>query len=139
MTATMTERLLRNFSRLTLVDWSRKEHQLWSTAREFRQRNIVMDLQVGADVKNSGLVEVVKVLKTNPRARVCVFVNFRSEALKWTGVLEGLLLDELMRTAVLHINLNMDKSKKIAFIRLLLCSYQKGQIQSPDFGSHCCR
>ena len=71
-----------------------------------------MDLQVGADVKNSGLVEVVNVLKTTPRARACVFVNFRSKAEKWTGVLEGLLSDELMRTPVLQINGDMDKSEK---------------------------
>ena len=127
MTATMTERLLRNFSKLTHVDWLLKEHQLWSTPTEFRQRNIVMDLHVGDQVKNCGLVEVVKVMKQESNARACVFVNFRSEAIKWSGVLEGLLSDELMRTAVLQINGDMDKSEKFAFIRLFVAAIKKGK------------
>ena len=36
MTATMTERLLKDFSRLTHVDWSLERHQLWSSPAQFQ-------------------------------------------------------------------------------------------------------
>ena len=88
MTATMTARLLADFSPLTYVNWALERHQLLSTPTEFQQRYIKMDLHVTGDVKNAGLVPVVKVLKDNRDSRACIFVNFRHEASKWTQELE---------------------------------------------------
>lgn len=116
MTAMMTAHPMKQFSRLTHVDWASPKHQHWSSPKEFRQRNITMDLHVSRDIKNVGLVDIVNVMKCEQRARACVFVNFCLEALKWIQVLEGMLSEELLRTAVLQINGDMDKSKKFAFI-----------------------
>ena len=127
MTATMTAHLLSDFSKLTHVDWSLERHQLWSTPSEFRQRYIKMDLHVTGDVKNAGLLPVIEVLKNDRNARACVFVNFRHEATKWTLALETLLSKELLRTAVLHVNGDMDKHEKFAFIRLFVAAIRAGK------------
>ena len=127
MTATMTARLLSDFSKLTHVDWSLQRHQLWSTPFEFRQRYITMDLHVTGDVKNTGLSPIVQLLKKDRDVRACVFVNFRHEATKWTQVLENLLSDELLSTAVLNVNGDMDKHEKFAFIRLFVAAIRKGK------------
>ena len=83
MTATMPTTLLGPFSDLRKVDWTRPQHQLWSSAREFRQRNILMDLHVMGDITQHALPPIVSLLKLNVDAHVCVFVNFKSEAVKW--------------------------------------------------------
>ena len=86
-----------------------------------------MDLHVTGDVKNAGLAPIVKLLKNDREVRACVFVNFRHEATKWTQALESLLSDELLRTAVLNVNGDMDKHEKFAFIRLFVATIRKGK------------
>jgi superfamily II DNA/RNA helicase len=118
MTATMSDSLLRSFKDLTSVDWTKPCHQLWSSAKEFQQRNIEMDLKVTGNVSEFGLPDVVKLLKTDDHAHVCIFVNFKSETSNWGGKLEALLAAELLRVGVVQINGDMDKHEKFAFIRL---------------------
>ena len=127
MTATMTERLLADFARLTHVDWTREQHQLWSSPAQFRQRYIDMDLHVTGDIKNAGLIPVVELMKQDRDARACVFVNFRHEACRVTQDLETLLSAELLRTAVLQVHGEMDKHEKFAFIRLFVAAIHKGK------------
>ena len=91
MTATMSPDLLRDFSALTHVDWTDPRHQMWASASEFRQREIKMEVHTTGDITQHALKDVVELLVSDCDAHVCIFVNFKSEATKWTGMLEKLL------------------------------------------------
>ena len=118
MTATMSTDLLRDLSSLTCVDWSQPRHQMWATASEFRHRDVKMEVFPSGDVTQGVLKAVVDLLASDADAHVCIFVNFKSEAAKWTTTLEKLLADKLLKVGVLAINGDMDKNEKFAFIRL---------------------
>ena len=57
-------------------------------------------------------------LSANPSSYAAVFVNFKSECVKWAEVLEEQLAAKAMTIDVLQINGDMDKHEKFAYIRL---------------------
>ena len=121
MTATMSADLLGDFSDLTHVDWTDQCHQMWASARDFRQRDIKMELQTTGEITQHALRRVVELLASDDVAHVCIFVNFVAEAERWASALEKLLAEERLPAAVITINGDMDKHEKFAFIRLF-CS-----------------
>ena len=118
MTATMTLSLIQSFSTLTSVDWSLPTRQLWSSAFEFRQRYIYMGLQVTGDIGQVSYPMLLSHLAANPSSYAAIFVNFKSECVKWAEVLEEQLAEKAMTIDVLQINGDMDKDEKFAYIRL---------------------
>ena len=130
MTATMTQSLLHHFSTLTSVDWSLPSRQLWLSAFEFCQRYIYMSLQVTGDIGQISYPMLLSHLSANPSSYAAVFVNFKSECVKWAEVLEEQLAEKAMTMTidVLQINGDMDKHEKFAYIRLFT-----GDLRMMDF------
>ena len=118
LTATMTRQLIPHLSKLTNVDWSSSERQLWSGAQEFQRRYISIDLKLVDNMCSSGSPDTVEFLKQDEIGCACIFVNFVNETLKWTVKVERLMDVENIDAHVLAINGQMDKHKKFAFIRL---------------------
>ena len=78
MLATMTLDLLPSFSKLTCIDRSLPEHQLWSDWYDFQQRYIDVDFDI-VDHMGRAYPTLFEHLKKNPDASAFIFVNFRSE------------------------------------------------------------
>ena len=122
LTATMTIPLLEGISHLTRVDWTLKSRQQWSSPSDFRQRYIKMGFDVTGDIGQIALPILVKKLREDKTMYACIFVNFRSETVKWGGVLEEQIADAKMDVDVLEVHGDMDKHEKFAFTRLFTTS-----------------
>ena len=122
MTATMPTSLIATLEDLTYVPWSKPCHQMRSSAKQFRQRYIDMDLRVQGDIQKLGLAELVLLLKESDDTHACVFVNFKSECAKWAAVLEGKIADNLLNVDVVQINGDQDKHEKFAYTKLFTTS-----------------
>ena len=118
LTATMTRQLLPHISKLTNVDWSMSERQMWSSSQEFRRRYITVKLKVVDNMCSSGSPDTIAFLKQDEVGCACVFVNFVAETSKWTEKIERLMDEAHIDAHVLAINGQMDKNEKFAFIRL---------------------
>ena len=77
-----------------------------------------MTFEATGDIGQKAYPQLVQRLKGDTTAYACVFVNFRSETVKWAKVLEDQLSDASMSTDVLQIHGEMDKHEKFAFTRL---------------------
>jgi superfamily II DNA helicase RecQ len=118
LTATMTRQLLPHLSKLTNVDWSSSERQLWSSAQEFQRRYITVKLKVVDNMCTSGSPDLIEFLQQDKAGCAFVFVNFVGETSKWTEKIERSMDAAHIDAHVLAINGQMHKHEKFAFIRL---------------------
>jgi len=77
-----------------------------------------MTIFVQGEVGQVGLDPIVSILHKRELSHACLFVNFKSESIKWAGELERKLTDQLIDVNIIQINGDMDKNEQIAFLRL---------------------
>ena len=75
MMAAMTLYLLSSFNKLTTVDWSLPQHQMWSDWQDFQQRNITINFKV-VDYMARAYPRLINHLKENPDSSAFIFANF---------------------------------------------------------------
>ena len=112
MAATTPASLLQPLSSLAHVDFTLARHQLWASAREFRQRNIRLSVVTKSknDLNKGALQPVLRLLQANTSDHICVVVNFQSNVSKVAQSIENRLAEAGVRTGILVINGNTDKN-----------------------------
>ena len=75
-----------------------------------------MTILVQGEVGQIGLDPIVSMLQQRESSHACIFVNFKSESVKWAAELERKLADQLVDVDIIQINGDMDKKEKSAFV-----------------------
>ena len=127
MTATMTLDLLPSFSKLTCVDWSLPEHQLWSDRYDFQQRYIDLGFEV-IDYMGRAYPTLFDHLKENPDASAFIFVNFRSECETVSKSIDEIIIAARLPFHHLVVHGHQDKHEKFGYISLF-----NGSLSMPNF------
>ena len=83
ITATMTMSVLPLFSTLTNFEWTKKHHQLRSTAEDFRCGYIYFGLHIMSSIGKAILDSPIDLLKRRQTACAFVFVSFVTESTYW--------------------------------------------------------
>ena len=74
-----------------------------------------MTVLVQGEVGQTGLDPIVSMLQQSESSHACIFVNFKSESMKWAAELEQKLIDQPVCIDVIQMNGDIDKNEKIAF------------------------
>jgi len=70
-----------------------------------------MTIFVQGEVGQVGLNPIVSMLQERELSHACIFINFKSESIKWTGELESKLANKLVNLDVIQINGDKDKNE----------------------------
>ena len=99
---------------------------------DFRQRYIKMSIDINGSLGKEGYPLLIRLLKANPDAYTCIFVNFIKECGDQTTIVEDILAENGLDIDVITITGKLEKDDKFGLVRLftgsLTCEGARPQI-----------
>ena len=117
-TATGPNHILEGLSSLTHIDWTDPCHQMRSSMVDFRQRYIKMSIDINGSLGKEGYPFLIRLLKADPDAHTCIFVNFIKECGDCTKNVEDQLAENGLDVDVITITGKLEKDDKFGLVRI---------------------